>query len=76
MTFAWLAPVDPRWGTALHAIVWVALLVWVWRRPAAEVYQGTPDRARWRDLRWWVVPLAIAQVGLYLLFWSWSGTSL
>ncbi len=68
MNFEWLESVDPRWGAVLHALAWALLLVWVWRRPVADVLEDAPDRAWWRDLRWWVVPLAVVQVGLYFLF--------
>ena len=67
MNFEWMDSVSPRWGAALHALVWILLVVWVWRRPREEVLEGAPDRAAWRDLRWWVVPLAAVLVSLYFL---------
>ncbi len=68
MNFEWIGAEDPRWGAVLHALLWVAILGWVWRLPPEELWKGAPDRSRWRDLRWWVVPLAATQVGLYFLF--------
>ncbi|HVY59999.1 MAG TPA: hypothetical protein VHF22_00025 [Planctomycetota bacterium] len=32
------------------------------------VYRGAPDRARWRDLRWWVVGIMAIQAALYAIF--------
>jgi hypothetical protein len=57
-----------RWGAILHALAWVAIVVWVLRRPADEIFAGAPNRALWRDLRWWVLPLAAIQVTLYFVF--------
>lgn len=68
MNFEWIGSVDPGWGAVLHALAWGLILIWVWRRPPAEVLEDAPDRSPWRDLRWWVVPLAVVQVGLYFLF--------
>ncbi|MEW6074066.1 MAG: hypothetical protein AB1726_15900 [Planctomycetota bacterium] len=68
MRFDWLSGLDPRTGTVLHAAAWAGLVVWALRRPAAEIFEGVPGPGRWRDLRWWVIPLAAAQVGLYFLF--------
>lgn len=67
MDFEWLAGVSPRWGAWLHALAWVAIALWVWTRPLDRVLEGAPDRARWRDLRLWVLPLAAIQVALYFL---------
>lgn len=68
MNFHWLSGVSPRWGAVLHAIGWVALVVWVFRLPREELLDDAPDRARWRDLRLWVLPLAVVQVALYFVF--------
>ena len=67
MNFEWLAPVSPVWGTVLHTLCYAALVVWVWRRPDDEIFRDAPDRARWRDLRLWIVPLAALQVAIYWL---------
>ncbi len=68
MNFEWIGPVSPGWGAVLHALAWGLILIWVWRRSAAEMLEDASDRSPWRDLRWWVVPLAVVQVGLYFLF--------
>lgn len=65
MNFEWLHGVPPVWGTVLHALFYGVLLVWVFRRSPAEIFQDAPDRSRWRDLRLWIVPLAAIQIGLY-----------
>ncbi len=68
MNFEWLKDVSPAWGAVAHAVAFLALVVWAWTRPASEILEGAPDRARWRDLRLWIVPLAAVQIGLYFFF--------
>ena len=52
----------------VHCALYLVLALWAASRPRRLVYRGAPDRARWRDLRLWVVPLVLAQVALYLVF--------
>ena len=68
MNFEWLSGVPPAAGAIAHALAWLALVVWACSRPPAEIFEGAPDGAWWRDLRLWVLPLAGAQVALYFLF--------
>ena len=68
MNFEWLQGIPTLWGTVLHTLAYVALVVWVLRRSPGEVYRDAPDRSRWRDLRLWIVPLALGQVVLYWVF--------
>lgn len=68
MNFEWLGRVDPAAGTILHALGWAALLGYVFSRPRAAFQDGAADARRWRDLRLWVLPLALSQLLLYLLF--------
>ena len=68
MSFDWLAGLDPRWGVGATVVLYLVLALWAASRPRRLVYRGAPDRARWRDLRLWVVPLVLAQVALYLVF--------
>ena len=67
MNFEWLTGVPLVAAVVLHTIAWLALALWVWRRPVGEIYAGAPDRKRWRDLRLWVLPLAALQILLYLV---------
>lgn len=67
MSFDWLANVDVVWGAVVAVAAYLVLLVWAATRPRAQIYRGAPDRARWRDLRLWIVPLVLVQVVLYWL---------
>jgi len=68
MNFEWLHGVPAIWGTVLHTLAWAGLLVWVFLRSPDKIYRDAPDRARWRDLRLWIVPLALIQIALYWIF--------
>ncbi len=68
MNFEFFSDVPLALGAWLHAAVWSVLLVWVFRRPTDEIYEGAPDRARWRDLRWWILPLGALQIAIYFMF--------
>ena len=68
MNFEWLRGVPPGAGPIAHALALIAVVVWAWSRPRAEIFEGAPDGARWRDLRLWVLPLAGVQIALYFLF--------
>lgn len=68
MSFQWLAGVDLAWAAALITALYLALLIWVMTRPKQMVLRGAPDRSRWRDLRLWILPLILIQIGLHWLF--------
>ena len=68
MSFDWLAGVDVVWGAVLTVVLYLGLLVWVVTRPRRRLLRGAPDTAAWRDLRWWIVPLLVVQIGLYVVF--------
>ncbi|MEQ8767768.1 MAG: hypothetical protein RL885_27950 [Planctomycetota bacterium] len=67
MNFEWLDGLPTVVPGLLHAFGWVLLAVWVWTRPKESILSGAADRKAWRDLRLWVIPLAIIQVTLYLV---------
>lgn len=68
MSFDWLRDVDPLWGTICVTALYVAVLLWALSRPLAVVYEDAKDRRRWRDLRLWILPLILIQIGLYWIF--------
>ena len=68
MSFSWLAEIDPAWGAWITIVAYLGLLIWCVTRPRRMIVRGAPDHARWRDLRLWVLPLILIQVGLYWLF--------
>ena len=65
MSFSWLAGLDLIWAVVITTAGYLALLIWSLARPAEEILAGAPDRARWRDLRLWILPLLLIQIGLY-----------
>ena len=57
MNFEGLRDLPPVWGTVLHTLLWVAIVVWVFRRRVPEPVS--------RGLRGWILLLAVVQIGLY-----------
>jgi hypothetical protein len=59
----------PLWCAKAGAfLLFGGVLVFVWRLPADFVFNGSPDRARWRDLRIWATVLTAIQFILYYIF--------
>jgi len=67
MSFEWLAGVDVDWGVGITVALYLVLLAWTVTRPRRKILRGAPDNAGWRDLRWWVAPLLLVQIALYLV---------
>lgn len=67
MSFQWLAGVDLAWAAGLITALYLVLLVWVLTRPMQMILRGAADRGRWRDLRLWILPLLLIQIGLHWL---------
>ena len=65
MNFEWLAGLPTWWGTVAHTACWVALGCWAWTLPREATCPEGAARARWCDLRLWIVPLALVQIALY-----------
>ena len=65
MNFEWLSGIDMIWATVITVALNAALLAWVLTRRRATILQGAPDQAWWRDLRLWMVPVVLVQIGLY-----------
>jgi hypothetical protein len=63
MSFEWLSPV-PIWAVKLGVILFLAaILLWLKGLPSEYVLRDAPDRAWWRDIRWWAVGI-FAVLGL------------
>lgn len=59
----------PQWTPRAGAMaMFAATLLLAWSLPERFVWNGAPDRARWRDLRLWATGLTLIQFGLYLIF--------
>jgi hypothetical protein len=68
MSFTWLKDVDPFWGTCLVTALYVAVLLWALAWSRERICEDAKDQRRWRDLRLWILPLILIQIGLYWLF--------
>ncbi len=56
------------WAKIIAAILYLLLALWVVTRPKKFIYQGAPDKGKWRDLRWWAIILIGVQILLYMVF--------
>lgn len=56
------------WATAITMALFVAIAVACWLLPRDDVLADAPDKARWRDLRWWATALVIVQLIIYAIF--------
>ncbi len=66
LEFEWLTGVSLGWATGLTVALYLALLVFGATRSSDFIYEGSPDRTRRRDLRWWLIPVVLVQILLYL----------
>ena len=57
-----------EWANYLSIFGFLFLTILVWLIPKDLVYSGAPDRAAWRDIRWWATALAAIQICIYILF--------
>ncbi len=63
---AWLGGL-PMWIAITCAMgLYLAALLWVWRLRREFVFQGAPDRQRWRDLRIWATGVLLPYIAVYL----------
>ncbi|MBD3648870.1 MAG: hypothetical protein HUJ31_15785 [Pseudomonadales bacterium] len=56
------------WATAISIALFLIIGAACWLLPRDDVLADAPDRARWRDLRWWALLLVAVQIAIYLLF--------
>jgi len=68
MDFHWLRHLDPIWSVVTVITGYLGLLLWTVTRTSDFVFEGAPDRRRWRDLRIWIAPLIVVQIVLHLVF--------
>jgi len=66
LEFQWLTGLGLGWATALVVVAYAALLAYGASRSSDFIFEGAPDRRRARDLRLWLAPIVIVQIGLYL----------
>jgi hypothetical protein len=56
------------WAYAITVMLFLLLAAGSWLIPEKEILSDAPDRARWRDLRWWATALITIQLLIYYLF--------
>ena len=56
------------WANYLSMGGFVVLGLLVWLIPRKLIFQGAPETALWRDIRWWATLLIALQLGLYAIF--------
>jgi hypothetical protein len=56
------------WANAASFVLFAAIALACLTVPRERVFSDAPDRAGWRDLRWWAVALAAVQIGIYAVF--------
>lgn len=65
---AWLNSL-PDWSGKVCALgLFVLACLWVFTLKREYIYLGAPDKAGWRDLRWWAVVFLLPYVAIYLFF--------
>ena len=64
----WLLSIPLYWATIIGILLFVGVIIVVWRLPRKYILSGALDQAGWRDLRIWATVICLIQIGLYLIF--------
>ncbi len=56
------------WANVVTIVLFVGIMLLVWRVPLSFVMQDAPDASRWRDIRVWAVALILLQFVVYAVF--------
>jgi len=62
----YLGSLDAEVGRYCAVVLFGIVLVWVFTLKRDYIFQGAPDRARWRDLRLWSLFVTVPYVVIYL----------
>jgi hypothetical protein len=65
---AWLAAAPVWWANAITVTLFGLIAMGCFAVPPAAFMADAPDRAWWRDIRWWALALIAVQLGIYGLF--------
>jgi hypothetical protein len=58
------------WGIVVTVILYAGIGLWAVLRPKKYIYEGAPNKAKWRDLRIWAVVLVVIQIIIHI---AWGG---
>ncbi len=59
----------PVWCAKAGAVlIFGGVIFFTWTLPRDFLYLGSPDTARWRDLRIWATVLLAFQIFIYMVF--------
>jgi len=67
--FEWAQSLEPG-GVAVRAMYmafFAAVLLFALTLKTDYIYEGAPDRSRWRDLRIWAAFVMLIQITIYLV---------
>ena len=64
----WLEGLPVVLGKYIAALFFCGMIIWAWFRPSRYIFEGAPDKSRWRDLRIWATVFLGIQVVLYIVF--------
>ncbi len=66
LDFKWAHGMEEGGVRILFIAFFAVVLLFALRQDEDFVYEGAPDRARWRDLRIWAAGIMAIQIVLYL----------
>lgn len=64
----WLEGLPLVLGKYIAAVFFIWMIIWAWFRPQKFIFEGAPDKKKWRDLRIWATIFLGIQVVLYIIF--------
>ncbi len=64
----WIQEYPMFWPKIIASLIYIGVIVWAWFRPKSYIYQGSPNKKLWRDLRLWVTVIMCFQIYLYWYF--------
>lgn len=64
----WLGNIPLFWAKVIAIATYSGGILWTWIRPKSFIFEDTPDKKIWRDLRIWITVIMVIQIALYLYF--------
>lgn len=66
--FNWLSNLSEAWARFLVLLAFIIPFIFALTLRRNYIYQGAPDKSRWRNLKLWVFIIVLIQVLIYLYF--------